>query len=909
MQHPNQANSTLNINNTDKKGNTLLHRAIEHGSNHGVRKLIREGANIEAKNNKRQTPLHLAILHHKPRFATIWSALLQSLYLKNDRADIVKFLVNEGNANVNAVDSQGDTPLILATKLAKPELVYFLLNDGKSDPRIKNRFEQNALHVAAEKGRSNIAKMLIDSNFDLLNTSDLWGHTPLHLAISESQFEIVKLFLESDHACVNTADNKNKLPLHYCANQTNSAITKLVLTKSKTAINKLSNEGFTPLHLAVLNNRLANAKLFIQDGGADVNILFPNGESLLHYALRNHQNTLTKLLINNNADVNEKNLDGNTPLHCALLELNFEMVEHLISEAALVNLQNNEGITPLHYAAKLGYDSAVDTLLKSSNIDPNLKDKRGENALFYAVKSHNIHAVTALLKNANLNLNSVNNHGETIMHIAIRFYHKEIFELLMNQNTIDFTMSDLHGVNPLALAASIRKSACIKSLLTMSAVRNAPNTPQILLSNNVLLLACQVGDFELVNRLLEFPNILDNVTMNNNEAFRIARANNYRQIIERLISIAAVRDFANAEDLQQINLHQIAADNENATIALDNQELGLLVNIKKYYGEKFRTLGQNTILANYQDFLKSQYDHTPAFDAKGNKLPLEPYNGAMEQKPYYKNIWHTGWRYFLRPNPWILKDMPFADILPNGRAAAIADEDKENLAYLWLAVSDDTIILENNISNQDLKECFTREIALIARAHNWDAKRRNHHGLLEEYDDEKEDKPTCAIGVSRRLIQSAFQHPLAQKPESRELTPSIFRRKFLEQLLSENPAIKNNLFYQFNNFSLEQLRGLKNALDLEIEECIPLSDEQNALFQISDDAVALFIEDAKFWFGSARITEQPLMWGQSYKNYEQFAVDLAKQCKKYCYSEIYDILNGIIKDRLNQPSTRAKLAL
>ena len=85
---------------------------------------------------------------------------------------------------------------------------------------------------------------------------------------------------------------------------------------------------------------------------------------------------------------------------------------------------------------------------------------------------------------------------------------------------------------------------------------------------------------------------------------------------------------------------------------------------------------------------------------------------------------------------------------------------------------------------------FIQELALIGRAHNWDATRINPKtGNAEEYDDLGGDKPSCSSGVKRRLFQSVQGHPLLTL-----LTPDIIRLEvrdivrdhFIRRITDEN---------------------------------------------------------------------------------------------------------------------------
>jgi hypothetical protein len=62
-----------------------------------------------------------------------------------------------------------------------------------------------------------------------------------------------------------------------------------------------------------------------------------------------------RLLIENGANLNEKDSYGDTPLHCATCKGQIDIVRLLIERGACVNAKNLHGIRPLHYATAEGY--------------------------------------------------------------------------------------------------------------------------------------------------------------------------------------------------------------------------------------------------------------------------------------------------------------------------------------------------------------------------------------------------------------------------------------------------------------------------------------------------------------------------------------------------------------------------
>ena len=103
-------------------------------------------------------------------------------------------------------------------------------------------------------------------------------------------------------------------------------------------------------------------------------------------------------LLQQGADVNEKDSDGRTALYCACLNIYTEITEILLQNNKIhVNLQSNNGSSPFYTACwNNRYECAL-IMLKDARVDINLTDYWGWSPLMWACYSGNTKTVKLLL--------------------------------------------------------------------------------------------------------------------------------------------------------------------------------------------------------------------------------------------------------------------------------------------------------------------------------------------------------------------------------------------------------------------------------------------------------------------------------------------------------------------------------
>ena len=360
---------------------TPLHFAAQAGQTDVVEYLVAHGADVDAKNSRDETPLHAAAAKgHK---------------------EIVELLIAKG-AEVNAENMRGKTPLQLAADKKHNEMVELLIENGAdvslhtaarhglleklkeligkgADVNAKNSEGQTPLDLASGKGHKDIVELLVEKGAD----------SSIYTAASLGDIEKVKSLIKSG-VSVNGDPRSSSTPLYWAVKNEHRDVAKLLIDKgadvsSAHLLYYASMHGYrdmaeffiekganvnsrywedTPSHYAVWGGHTDVLELLLAHG-ADANQKGQHGRSLLHLAAGSGSVDMTKMVLGKRADVNAKeNGGGQTPLHRAVGKGHAAVAKLLIIHGANVNAKDNQGQTPLSLAEDKGHTSIIELLRK-----------------------------------------------------------------------------------------------------------------------------------------------------------------------------------------------------------------------------------------------------------------------------------------------------------------------------------------------------------------------------------------------------------------------------------------------------------------------------------------------------------------------------------------------------------------
>jgi ankyrin repeat protein len=159
-----------------------------------VRILVDAGADIEASGDpSRSRPLHLAAM--------------------NDQGEVAGFLIGRGAA-VDALDSWGRTPLMVAATFGALDVARRLLDGGADPERQDLIYRDSAIHFAAMAGHTEIVALLLSRGVPVDLPSGHDGESPLHYAAWHRNLDLVQ-YLVGQGADIHRPDRNGTTPLAY----------------------------------------------------------------------------------------------------------------------------------------------------------------------------------------------------------------------------------------------------------------------------------------------------------------------------------------------------------------------------------------------------------------------------------------------------------------------------------------------------------------------------------------------------------------------------------------------------------------------------------------------------------------------------------------------------------------------
>lgn len=272
------------------------------------------------------------------------------------RTEILKKLIAEG-ADINAESKNGMTPLLLATATGHRNVVNILLQNDV-DIKCEDNDKRTALHYASYCGHEAIVGELLKYS-KAVNKKDEFNQSPVHYAINEHNDSIVGLLANSKANIHSDKENLQMVLVSHVSEEEYNIVSFLLDQNAKADV---EINGTTPLVVAAGNSSLEMVELLV-DSGASVDKPNKNQMTPLLSACLSGRPEVVKYLLEKNAEVNIQSENGLSTIQAAVLRNDPEMIKLLASYGVDIDEKDKSGKTPFWNAAILGYRESMKTLL------------------------------------------------------------------------------------------------------------------------------------------------------------------------------------------------------------------------------------------------------------------------------------------------------------------------------------------------------------------------------------------------------------------------------------------------------------------------------------------------------------------------------------------------------------------
>lgn len=484
-----------------KDGLTPLHLAVKFGQHEVVETLLGLGANLQLKTGKLgETPLHIATM-------------------VKDGERCVDLLIKSG-ADVDATEQKQETPMHFAARFNNLKAVQLLLEDGARVDS-QNMDGENVLHVCVRESNLIIIETMLehiiknrtaDEARILINQQNKDGESSCHYTakldgrlshIPDEDREIMRLLLKNGGDVFLETFKHRETPVHYCCQSGNTNVLAEIQAHlegpdCQMAYNKPAKNLWTPLFYAAYQGHPEIIRMLLNQS-TRVDVFDENGEAPLHVAVERGKEEVVDILLQHDAFVNVRNKLGMTPLHLAA-KLGFNsIVKQLVDEhGAILDAMTITKQTPLHLAAESGQFEVCKTLLKL-RADLNAADNHSQTPVHLAAQKNHAEVLKHFLSDRSELLTIPNKMGYNCAHIAAMNGSLSVIKELLrfNRDAVIGVRIKKSGSTTLHLASEGGHASIVKLLLSAGAKASDENA----MGETALHLAAKHGHVKVLHTI------------------------------------------------------------------------------------------------------------------------------------------------------------------------------------------------------------------------------------------------------------------------------------------------------------------------------------------------------------------------------------------------------------------------
>ena len=279
---------------------------------------------------------------------------------RDGHVEVARVLLQNG-ADVNARDISKWTPLRQALDdKGHVEVALVLLEHG-ADVSAQGVDNWIPLHWASRRGHENLARVFLEHGADV-NAQDIFRWTPFRRALDNGHMEVALVLLE--HGADESAqDLKRCLPLPQGSRDGYVEVVRELLEHGA-RVNARDKLKLISLHWAS-ECGLVDISRVLLEIGADASAQDKDDWTPLHCASERGHVEITRVLLENGADASAQDEDDWTPLHWASDRGHVGVVQVLLENGVDARAQDKDNKIPLHWALHGGHPGVAVVLLRN----------------------------------------------------------------------------------------------------------------------------------------------------------------------------------------------------------------------------------------------------------------------------------------------------------------------------------------------------------------------------------------------------------------------------------------------------------------------------------------------------------------------------------------------------------------
>lgn len=339
--------------------------------------------------------------------------------LETNSVHLVAELLKRPDTDVNLLDEEGNTPLLLAVKNHQRDVVRLLLEREDTDVSTQGRDGKGALFLASIY--QPVFKQLFSKNASSMKAeiSPLSGQVPTRYRVDHWPEVLDAEFKEYAESIFSMLLHDERIDLTTSFNEKHPDLTTLFHDKYTDLYHCGDDwDGIIWRVVVAGTKNMVQSVLEVTELVPELKILFSDDRSFISYALEdNEDDEAVELLIAHcSSDVLQKaDIRGRTPLSYAAERATSQATQALLKAGVNTNAADQDERTPLSYAAQEGHPNTARLLLASNETLINIPDRDGLTPLMHASRRLNIPVILVFLESSNVDILALDDKGHSFL--------------------------------------------------------------------------------------------------------------------------------------------------------------------------------------------------------------------------------------------------------------------------------------------------------------------------------------------------------------------------------------------------------------------------------------------------------------------------------------------------------------